>query len=42
LVAEAEIKDEVAVSGYIYEQDGKKRKMTNAHLHNVIKDLKND
>jgi len=37
LKREVVYKDDIAVSGYNYEEDGRKRKMTNAHLHNINK-----
>ena len=37
LAKEITFKDGKAVSGYLYDEAGKKTKMTNAHLHNLIK-----
>lgn len=36
---EVNFKDGKAVSGYMYDIYGKRTKMTNAHLHNLTKDL---
>ena len=35
---ETNFKNDKAISGFLYSEDGKKRKMTNAHLHNINKD----
>ena len=40
LESEVNYKDGKAVSGYMYDIDGEKKEMTNAHLHNMMKDLK--
>ena len=40
LKAEVNFKDGKAVSGYMYDIDGEKKEMTNAHLHNMTKNLK--
>ena len=39
LKSEINYKDGKAVSGYMYDIYGKRTKMTNAHLHNLTKDL---
>ena len=40
LGVEINFKDGKAVSGYMYDIDGEKKEMTNAHLHNMTKNLK--
>ena len=40
LKGEINYKDGKAVSGYMYDIDGEKKEMTNAHLHNMTKNLK--
>ena len=40
LEKEVNFKDGKAVSGYMYDIDGEKKEMTNAHLHNMTKNLK--
>ena len=39
LKREVVYKDDIAVSGYNYEEDGRKREMTNAHLHKINQGL---
>ena len=40
LKVEVNFKDGKPVSGYLYDINGKRTKMTNAHIHNLTKDLK--
>lgn len=37
LKVELTYKDGIAISGYLYDENGKKTKMTNAHLYNLLK-----
>ena len=39
LHAEINLKDGEPISGYLYDIDGKQKKMTNAHLYNLTKDF---
>ena len=42
LLADITFKNSVPVSGYMYDMYGNKKTMTNAHLHNLSKDLPNE